>query len=169
MSIILSLSDLIVRARSDKRIWQGRILALDPGETTGLAFFDTTDPGWAGAIDQVKTWPIDHGIRNLGILLDEMKPNYVVYESYNVYSWKADQHKGSSVPTIQVIGIIQTLCVQRNIPFSSQTPQNAKTFCTDDKLKAWGLWTPGKKHGRDATRHACFWLLFNAPTQSTGI
>lgn len=34
-----------------------------------------------------------------------------------------------------------------------QTPAEAKSYATDERLKSWGVWTPGKDHARDATRH----------------
>lgn len=34
-----------------------------------------------------------------------------------------------------------------------QQPAEAKTYATDARLRDWGLWTVGKEHGRDATRH----------------
>lgn len=34
-----------------------------------------------------------------------------------------------------------------------QQPSEAMTYATNERLKAWGVWTVGADHGRDATRH----------------
>lgn len=39
-----------------------------------------------------------------------------------------------------------------------QSASDAKGTITDERLKRWNLWTPGKQHGRDATRHLLLWL-----------
>jgi hypothetical protein len=37
--------------------------------------------------------------------------------------------------------------------FTTQTASEAKSFCTDDMLKKWGLWDNRTTHERDAVRH----------------
>jgi hypothetical protein len=34
-----------------------------------------------------------------------------------------------------------------------QQPSMAMTYATNERLRRWALWTRGKEHGRDATRH----------------
>jgi hypothetical protein len=150
--------------------FSGRILALDPGETTGFAVFDA-DPNnidWL-EIDQVKTWPEDQATSNIWELFNRFQPKKLAAESYRVYDWKSDDHKWSSVNTVQIIGCIWTLA--QTAPFHHlwqngivwQSAQNAKGFWTDDKLREFGVYLPGVKHGRDATRHALHFLCFGAP------
>lgn len=159
-------NELIQKSRAPDQIFKGKLLALDPGETTGWAFFDTTVNPFNRGTEQISTWPIQEAVENLSFLVTKLEPDFVVFESYNIYSWKSDNHKQSNVPTIQVIGTLQTLLVQRNIPWTTQNAQTAKGFVTDDKLKSWGYYERGKKHGRDACRHACYWLLFGTSTPS---
>lgn len=139
----------------------GRILGLDPGETTGFALFSSTSRcvDWI-EIDQVRTSNPEEATENLMVLFDHLRPDRVVFESYHIYGWKADTHKWSEVFTLQVIGCIWTLCQQRRIPHSQQSAQNAKGFWTDDLLHTFGLYQRGIKHGRDATRHALHYLCF---------
>lgn len=147
--------------RAKKEDFYGTILAFDPGETTGWALLrrskDDTELMHAG---QVKTWPLREGLGNITILYNTFEPVKMVFESYHIYSWKANQHKNSEVATIQIIGMIQTLALQQKISYTAQTAQVGKTFCTDDKLESWGLWIPGLRHARDAIRHACYYALF---------
>lgn len=139
----------------------GVLLALDPGETTGVACF-SADEKEAVLVhaNQIKTWPLEAGVENMTKLINEMRPKYLVFESYQVYEWKATDHTWSQVPTLQVIGMIKTLCIQMDIPYFTQTAQVAKGFCTDKKLEEWGYWQTGMRHARDAIRHACYFLLF---------
>jgi hypothetical protein len=160
------LSRLVVALNREKKItpFRGTILALDPGETTGYAVFygdGVAAYDWE-IIDQVKTWPEIDAVRSLSLLLDQIKPNLVVAEQYRVYDWKSDDHKWSAVNTVQVIGCVWTLCVQRAIPLVWQSAQNAKGFWTDDRLKEYNLYQAGVRHGRDATRHALQYLCFGS-------
>lgn len=34
-----------------------------------------------------------------------------------------------------------------------QQPSEAMTYATNERLRRWGVWSIGKQHGRDATRH----------------
>lgn len=145
----------------------GTVLALDPGETTGVAAFGCTDKeATLVHAGQIKTWPIQDCVHNLTKLLDDIKPDFVVFELYAVYEWKSDSHSWSQIPTVQVIGSLQTLLVQRNIPWTSQTAQVAKNFCKDEKLEEWGFWLKGLRHARDAIRHGCYFLLFGPKKDS---
>lgn len=145
----------------NKSTFQGRLLAVDPGETTGVAVFDhnqeKTSLIYAAQID---TWPLNNAVPNLGRLLD-YSPKHIVCEAYHVYSWKLDQHKFSEVPTIQIIGCLRTLAIQRGTGVSFQTAQVGKGFSTDKKLEFWDLYLTGLVHARDSIRHGCHYLLFN--------
>jgi hypothetical protein len=140
--------------------YEGTILALDPGETTGYSVFHAaSETIEMVASGQVKTWPMKNCVTELANLLNQ-KPTLVVHEVYSIYEWKTDTHAWSDVPTLRVIGSLETLCIQAGIPYISQTAQVAKGFCTDEKLKAWGFYQQGQKHARDAIRHGLYFLLF---------
>lgn len=146
----------------------GQLLALDPGETTGYCLVNAShDTIHITHQDQIKTWingkPAIEGLQRL---INAPALKHIVYERYGVYSWKTDQHSWSDVPTLQVIGCIKTLAMLNgNIPYHEQTAQIAKQFVTDDKLQAWGYDPKGKRHARDATRHALYYLLFGKTAQ----
>jgi hypothetical protein len=150
--------------RSKRNDFQGRVLAFDPGETTGWAVFHRTTEN-TELIDagQATTWPLKVGVENFNTLFQQFSPNIIVYESYHIYSWKANQHKNSEVATIQVVGCLQTLAIQNVLPYTAQTAQIGKTFVNDAKLEDWGLWIPGLRHARDAIRHGCYYILFGEP------
>lgn len=147
------------------RSFEGPLLALDPGNTTGVAIFQ--DAAFLRA-DEIKTDTLPVAADALKKLLDDVRPRYVVYESYRVYKWKAEDHVHNDLHTPKVIGVIETLCHLYNTPAHDQTAQVAKQFVTDDKLRAWDLWIKGKRHSRDACRHGAYFLLFNWPKISDG-
>jgi len=146
--------------------FEGTLLSLDPGETTGYAIFVATkDSAQLFEAGQLKTWPLDDCIAALDTLLDKAFPtrqstNLALFESYNVYAHKLEQHTHSSVPTVQIIGSLKTLLILRKQRWITQTAQVGKGFAKDEKLQKWGFYLEGKKHARDATRHGCYFLLF---------
>lgn len=147
--------------------FEGTLLALDPGETTGATCFTCSKEDAVCCYGgQIKTWPLEEGIVAFSELLKNLNPTQVVFESYQVYEWKTKDHTWSDIPTVQIIGMIKTLLILNRIPFSTQTAQVAKGFCDDAKLKEWGYWLPGIRHARDAIRHACYYLLFGPSKDS---
>lgn len=136
------------------------ILALDPGETTGYAWFNNTDLVESG---QLGTGLIPLGVVELTALFEKCRPDVIVCEEYRVYQWRAQHHAGSTLFTARLIGVIECLAYQLGIPVIKQSAQNAKQFCTDNKLKTWGFWIKSQKHARDAIRHATYYLIFGPP------
>jgi hypothetical protein len=135
----------------------GILMALDPGQTTGVAVFED---GKLKDQLQIKTWPMVDCVQSFRHIFDVHKPKCVVFESYQVYEWKTEDHTWSQIPTVQVIGCIQTLLILQNIPYFTQTAQVAKQFVSDEKLEEWGYWFKGIRHARDAIRHGLYFLLF---------
>lgn len=152
----------------------GTLIALDPGETTGVAVFHVKESGvWLAWEEQAPTWPFKEGLTYFRGLLDhpdhDLFPLSVVHEAYRVYEWKATHHSWSDVPTLQLIGCVKTLALMRDDPLAvyQQTAQVAKNFCTDDFLKQHGCYISGKRHSRDAIRHGLYFLLFGPSKDST--
>ena len=134
-----------------------KLVAFDPGHITGVSIFID---GQLEECEQLDTHPMSKGIDTLNEFITE-DIDLIVFEDYRVYSWKADDHINASLHTPQLIGVIKCLAQLKDIKTHSQMAQQAKGFCTDDRLKEWLYYMPGLKHGRDAIRHACYYLLFN--------
>jgi hypothetical protein len=142
----------------NKTPFTGILVALDPGQTTGYAIFNASNLIEAG---QLETKNIEEGMVVLNNFLHKHNPDYVVYEAYRVYQHKTQDHANSDLHTSQFIGCIKVLCIQQGIKYYNQMASVAKQFCTDDKLRSWGMWIKSKKHARDAVRHALYFLVFN--------
>lgn len=142
-------------ARSGKR---PRVLALDPGETTGACVFQGSD---LLNYTQLITKSVPEGAATVKGYIIAWQPEVVVMESYRIYSWKTKDHTWASLHTPRLIGAIEYVCYDMELAIKQQSAQQGKGFCTDDKLHEWGLYKEGQKHARDAIRHACYYLLFD--------
>ena len=158
-----------VREARKVNAFAGTLLALDPGETTGWSVWQCT-PGEDDVLiawGQLPSWPMNLIASGFLELLKQYKPTRVVYEQYRVYDWKLETHSWSDVPTLRIIGSIETRLIDANIPYSHQTAQVAKQFVTDQRLKEFGFYKPALKHARDSIRHGIYYLCFG--TQSTQV
>lgn len=150
------------------------VLALDPGETTGVAEYDGDV---TIRVYQKETKDIGQSFDWLHTLLDiseiqDFQPlprfgpfKHLRYEDYRVYEWKAQDHAWSPVHTIRWIGAIQVASHVTRVPSSCVMASAAKGWWTDAKLDMFGLNPKGLKHGRDALRHLLYYLLFGTKVQ----
>jgi len=148
-----------------KNPFTGRLITFDPGETTGVSIWDNQQ-----LVDctQLRTKTVVEALPVMERFFDTYALRrqwnvVVVMEEYRIYGWKTEQHAWQTVHTIQFIGCIMTLCLQREIPFVFQGAGIAKKFCTDEKLKDWGFYERGQRHARDAIRHGAYYLCFGKP------
>ena len=146
-----------LRREGSPKPFQGNLLALDPGHTTGYAIFKGLRLVDFGQIDSSSVGGTFD--RVLG-LCKRYKIDAVVYEDYRVYRWRKDHHVGSELHTTRVIGAIESACYVESIPFTKRAAHIAKGFCTDERLQEWGLYHEGLKHANDAIRHGCYHILF---------
>jgi len=143
-----------------------RIMAIDPGKTTGIAILDYKTGCNPMAMDE----PTDmltlstechlwYGIEDLII---EHDPDIVVYESFRLYSHKAKQKINSEMPTSKVIGVIAFLTEQRGLDNYRQSAQIGKGFYDRDRLEGLGFTDLGSDHRRDSLKHALHYISFNS-------
>ncbi len=137
------------------------IIGIDPGETTGLCVFINKPIPFIRQ-HQRNTSIIEWGVDCYNeVIPDDMSDVVVVIESYRIYSWKTKQHTWASLLTPRLIGCAETLCRLKKVPLIQQSAQQGKGFVTDERLKQWGLYIPGRPHACDATRHVLQFLLFH--------
>jgi len=138
-----------------------RVLAVDPGGTTGLALYDErpsyhpTDPGLLPA--EFYSWQEDDYEGVARRILSNAKPgrlDALVCEGFHI---RGNTHKldaGAFNQTTDLIGACRYAAFLADIPFIRQTPAQAKGFATDDKLRKLGWWSTGSAgHDNDAARH----------------
>jgi hypothetical protein len=145
-----------------------RVLSVDPGKLTGVAYLercgDTVAVLWTAEINIFS----EDALRIRGIIKDwntysnGTYPLRVVIERFiiTVETGKKSQEASSA---LEAIGAMKLLCCQANYPLDAivyQKPADAKTAFPNAKLKALGLWhVGGRGHALDALRHSALYLL----------
>jgi len=156
----LSFGDLL--AKLQPNFFPGVLICLDPGETTGYAVFRK---GQLLDMGQLATKTIPEGARAINGLFDTYRsgvmPLHIVMEDYRIYGWKTEEHTWAGLHTPKLIGGVITICTLGSIGYTLQMAQQAKGFCTDEKLQTWDFYIKGQKHARDAIRHGAYYLLFD--------
>lgn len=136
-----------------------RILAVDPGGTTGIATWeDGAHKAWAvpfdEAIQQVHGFIGGYGPGGLPWRLD-----LVVFESI-VITGKTLQKSRDVQDAIEFIGVGRYLCRCYGVEFITQKPSEAFSFGTDAKIKAMGWECPGPgDHTKSASKHLLLTLV----------
>ena len=134
------------------------ILAIDPGKTTGLALLSSAHGSLS---DRVRAWyePYEDAIDTCtghATFVDVIVMEDFIISERTLRTGTANWRRGME---LEFIGVMRWMCRRNDTNFVLQTPAKAKTFATDQKLKAAGLWTPGLDHPRDATRHLLTYLV----------
>jgi len=129
-----------------------KIMAFDPGVTTGIAIYDSKSP------DEFTTGEATSAFQpeNLFLIwneLDQQEPDRVVYEKFTPPA--ATRHRVELFP-VQVIGVIRLYAHLNVVDEYSHTASMAKGFWTDEKIKRLDLWVPSQGHGMDALRHLLY-------------
>lgn len=130
------------------------VLAVDPGKVTGWATWSDGDfnAGQLGRADFLR-WA------------DELVPMYAVWDLHVVVEdFRITQQtltKGREAHwAMGQIGCLEWWCEKYEVPFTKQTPADAKRFVDDRKLRrvGWFESTPGG-HRNDACRHLLLYLV----------
>jgi hypothetical protein len=143
------------------------LLAIDPGNTTGYAYFDSK-----GVINE---WDqIPGGVEGMvGFMMDWHKPlDTLVVEDYrvrgDVQGLKANV--GGQLETVQVIGALKAWAFNTKWEFILQAPQLKRMGEKYSNLRPTGAHN-NNSHKVDAYNHGYYWLVKNkliAPEGLTG-
>jgi hypothetical protein len=151
-----------------------RILALDPGGTTGWAMWQDKEYAREKA-------PWDHFTygqleaqqhhEDLYALLELMQTSEftLICETFEFRQQDVEKRMGISLVSREYIGVAKLFAQQRmSSPVVLQSPGAAKGFIPDKakngmaanaKLKVMGLYMPGKPHAMDAMRHLIYYMV----------
>ena len=132
-----------------------RVLAVDPGGVTGLALYDSDTP----VFESWEQEDFDHIVDTLDNLVSHKREVVAVCEGFVI---RGNTHKldsGAFSHTTDLIGACRLLAWENGVTFVRQTPAQAKSFATDDKLRRLGWYnrTEGG-HANDAARHLLTYL-----------
>lgn len=122
------------------------ILGVDPGTTTGLAFWDEDDR-------EVHVWaeqPAVTAVHNVWQFVERGEISHLVCERYDITPNTLRVTRNAD--PYHVEGALKIHCAIHQVPFIQISRADAKRFATDEKLRALGWFWRGQKHARDATR-----------------
>lgn len=138
------------------------VIGADPGETTGLARLDLDgfrDPKLIQVTDAALV------LAALDDLLGAQAPDEVLFA---IEQFVVGRRAGrSSTPkagrtTRDLIGAMQLWALERGIRVVLRPAVIAKTWATDKRLRAAGLYVRGATHARDAGRHCLYAAVMDA-------
>lgn len=139
----------------------GLVVAVDPGLVTGLAVLHFPEMRFGS--EQVEGrhafYDTLNGVLGSGIPAELVCEKYVITQRSAQVSPQYD--------ALYIIGHLDAVCHRLGIPFTLQTPAQAKSFASDDKLKraGWYRATPGG-HANDAARHLLRYVVRTYPADA---
>jgi hypothetical protein len=139
-----------------------KILAIDPGGTTGLAWgFLDGQEGLEFTTEQLK-------LAHMGLYnyLVDGEPDWIVYETFE---YRNRARAGLELISAELIGVIKLYLAERDIKVSTQSASEhgaggKKGYYTNQKFKAMGIYK-AKPHEMDALRILLTWYKFKAGFQ----
>lgn len=135
-----------------------RVLAIDPGGTTGWATWVGGSVHWGqipGGIGSARE--VVNLMRSIDTLVIE---RYTISERTTKYSRQSD--------ALELTGAMKYVAQSGNVPVIMQQPAEAKRIFTDERLRQFGWWARGEEHARDALRHLGLYLAKQRVIRLTG-
>lgn len=141
-----------------------KVLSVDPGGTTGFAYWESLWPDEEDSADRevFRAWDEPDYFEAIETVRQEILSgcDIVVCESFQISMNTLKKSTAGSLATIRMMGAIEWICHCRNVPFELQSPSDARTFDDKgDKLRLLGWWTKGSDHARSATKHLLLYLV----------
>ena len=149
-----------------------KIIALDPGGTTGIAMVELRDTVKVElGFDQPEPWLPQFKVEQLGpgehhIELEDflekhlmgVDRKFVVIERFD---YRNTSRSRVRLDSREYIGTVKGWCRRRGIPLFMQTAAQAKGFVPDQALKDANLYTKAFRHANDGMRHLIFFVVNN--------
>lgn len=138
-----------------------KILALDPGGTTGCCVYDDSVPEGVNKFAMFQIGPGPHHLA-LWDLLRSDQWDTVIYEAFTYQRRELDKGVSLVLDSKEYIGVIKLWSEYQVVPKAKliEHPTSFMSlFKDDDKLKKMGLYTPNAVHANDATRHLMHHLV----------
>ena len=139
------------------------LISLDPGGTTGVSIigYDTD------SVYLISTEEVGNGLEGFVHWVSEqdlLQFSEIVCENFTLRTGVY----GADISPAYVIGALEAI-VHGKTKVIYQYPYQKK-LCTDERLHKIGVYTKGKKHANDATRHGIIYLRnkMHLPTLQTG-
>lgn len=145
-----------------------KILALDPGGTTGFAAYDGNAQESISKFAEGQIGPEDHHeelTRFMWRYFTEKTGSFLVCERFE---YRNQSRAGLDLSSREYIGVAKLFSQQSGIPVIFQNASQAKGFVQDRHIRKLGLWYPDHKHAMDAMRHLLYFMI-HSPQSSPDI
>lgn len=136
-----------------------KILAIDPGVTSGYCFAELDPVGWK----RLEIRPEQHvdDVDGVWDRIKEFEPRYIICEDFE---YRNKSRHGLVLFSVQAIGVVRLYEFKAitQISVVLQTAATGKGYYTNKLMKDMGVFKPGAawEHSMDATRHLLHWLTF---------
>jgi hypothetical protein len=137
-----------------------RVLALDPGKTTGYCYAELMgNKLWLTPGER------EFSMFDMAAFLETHVQNKLGHVVYEDFTFRNAVQRGTDLTPVKIIGVIELYAGQYEpmVTFTPQMPsiQGARGYYTDLRLKELGVyWAHGHGHARSATKHLLYWLNF---------
>lgn len=143
------------------------IMALDPGGTTGWAWFDPNDASiYCGQLHGSHHLELYDFLKSVlgGATTDaaiQDRAMQIVCESFQFRQFTGFDKSKVELDSVEYIGVVKLFSQRFAVPVQFQTASVAKHFVSDEKLRRldWYKPTAGLVHTRDALRHLVYFLV----------
>lgn len=136
-----------------------KIVAFDPGGTTGIACGDLDEERGLMKVSAEQEVLNHNGLWNY---MWTERPDWIITESFE---YRNRARPGLELISCELIGVIELYIQQYKSGYVKQTAAKGKGYFTDKILKRDGLYVPGIPHGMDALRHLLHWYMFGTGFQ----
>jgi len=130
-----------------------RLVSVDPGVTTGVAFISYHDDG----VELEQTFQVGNGRRGfIDFLHREIKENSIPVETFvcEDFILRPGVH-GANIEPAFVIGAMEGILKDHKV---NMQEAGLKKLVNDERLKKMGMFSTGWPHANDATRHGIIYL-----------
>lgn len=123
-------------------------IGIDPGETTGLARWDSS---WS--IDKIE-WLQVPAISIAPALKSFILPgSNVACERYVIGANTVKKSRKPTDTTMKIIGVVEDTCTSNDASLTMQASGDAKSFGHDRTMRRLGWYIRSHRHATDAARH----------------
>jgi hypothetical protein len=142
-------------------------LSVDPGRRTGISLCHYSK---GTPLTLLASWDVPFGVPGFFDWYRTEEPivQFIVYESFDLREGKY----GVDLTPVEVIGALKILALELEIPLHDQPPAGRLQAVSDDVLRKFDMYQPGKAHRneRESNRHALVYMknLRHRPTIEKG-
>jgi hypothetical protein len=129
-----------------------RVLAVDPGGTTGAALGVINDK--TAKVSAFQMTPLDFCVWAHRFVSENADGLVIVIERFTITQRTVQSAR--QYDALEITGVLKYLAHIYDVETRIQQPADVMRLFSDDKLKALQYYEKGKPHANDALRHLCY-------------